>query len=78
MFTVMTAGAICGAIIGGQILDHVNYRIYMALVLLIFGGMVITLPVANSFLTLMCIAAVLGLFEGAVDCGESLYVLKHT
>ncbi len=73
MFTVMTVGAMCGAIIGGQILDRVNYRIYLALVLLIFGSLVIILPWANSFSTLMCIAAVLGLFEGAIDCGEYFY-----
>ncbi len=76
MFTVMTVGGLCGATIAGQVLDRINCRTYLALVLLFFGALVIILPWAHNATTLMCIASVLGLFEGALDCGESLSLLQ--
>ena len=74
MFTVMTVGGLCGATIAGQVLDHINCRIYLAWVLLFFGALVIILPWAYNFITLMCIAAVLGVFGGLLDCGESIHL----
>ena len=69
MFTAITVGGLVGAITGGQILDRINCRLYMAIVLLFFGAMIIALPWATNFVSLMALAVVLGLFEGALDCG---------
>ncbi len=63
MFTSMTLGALCGAIIGGQVLDHINCRIYLAGVFFFFGALIIVLPWADNFVTLMSLAAILGPFD---------------
>lgn len=70
MFTVLTLGGLIGAVVGGQILDRVNCRVYMATVVMFFGAMIIALPWANSFMSLMALTLVLGLFMGALDCGN--------
>ncbi len=72
MFTSMTLGALCGTIIGDQVLHRINCRIYLAAVLFFFGTFIIILLWANNFVTLMCIAAILGLFEGALRLMVSL------
>ena len=69
-----------GATVGGQILDRVNCRLYMAVVLMFFGAMIIALPWAYDFLSLMALAAVMGLFQGALDCGKiilNLFYYQH-
>ena len=44
MFTAITLGGLVGAISVGHILDRVNCRLYMAVILLFFGAMIIALP----------------------------------
>ena len=80
MFTATTLGGLVGATVGGQILDRVNCRLYMAVVLMFFGAMIIALPWAYDFLSLTALAAVMGLFQGALDCGKmilNLFYYQH-
>ena len=52
-------------------MDRYNCRLYLAIVLFCFGIMTALVPVASSFVELIVISVVLGVFSGALDCGKS-------
>ena len=55
---------------GGYFLDKYNCRLYLAIVLLCFGILIAIIPVARNLVELIVISVVLGIFSGALDCGE--------
>ena len=55
---------------GGYLLDKYNCRLYLALVLLCFGILTALVPVGRNFVELIVISVILGIFGGALDCGE--------
>ena len=55
---------------GGYLLDKYNCRLYLALVLLCFGILTALIPVGRNFVELIVISFILGIFGGALDCGE--------
>ena len=51
-------------------MDKYNCRLYLAIVLLCFGILIAIIPVARNLVELIVISVVLGIFGGALDCGE--------
>ena len=56
---------------GGYFLDKFNCRLIFAVELFGLGVMTAVLPLANNFVELMAVSAILGIFCGATDCGEN-------
>jgi FHS family Na+ dependent glucose MFS transporter 1 len=78
LFLVVSFGYLLGSFASGRVYDRVKGHPVLSLSLLILGGMMVIVPLAQALLFLQIIFFIIGLVEGCLDVGvNTLIVWVH-